>query len=114
MNKFMLFISLVLTLGYSKKLSTSCSLQRPAISLIVNGTFDGKSFGGDDWNSFQMLKENFGVELVGEASTSSAYDNDLEALKDKGSTIIWGVGFVLQEVIQQAAVLNKDVNYGSY
>ncbi|BDU62940.1 basic membrane protein A [Candidatus Borrelia fainii] len=113
MNKFIMFIFVVLAfLGCEKQSLTSKSLAKPIISLIVDGTFDDKSFGEDAWKGAQMLEGDFGVEIIGKASTSTAYASDLEDLKDKGSSIIWGVGFRLQEATEQAAALNKGVNYG--
>ncbi|AHH12402.1 Nucleoside-binding protein [Borrelia hermsii YBT] len=114
MNKFIVFIFVVLAfLGCDKKSSDSKSLKNSVISLIVDGTFDDKSFGEDAWKGAQMLEGDFGVEIVGKASTISAYASDLESLKDKGSSIIWGVGFRLQEAIERAAALNRDINYGA-
>ncbi|WP_421622775.1 BMP family protein [Borrelia sp. MN22-0132] len=113
MNKFIMFIFVVLAfLGCDKKSLTSKSLAKSIISLIVDGTFDDKSFGEDAWKGAQMLEGDFGVEIIDKASTSTAYVSDLEDLKDKGSSIIWGVGFRLQEATEQAATLNKGINYG--
>ncbi|AHH10555.1 BMP family protein [Borrelia coriaceae] len=108
-NRFIVFICVVLAfLGCDKKSLTSKSLQRPIISLIFDGTF-----GNDASNGTKMLEEDFEVEIVEKLSTSVAYASDLEALKDKGSSIVWGIGFSLQEAIEQAATLNKDINYGA-
>ncbi|AHE62709.1 BMP family protein [Borrelia parkeri] len=111
MNKFIMFIFVVLAfLSCDKK--SLISKGKPIISLVAEGTFDDKSFGEDAWNGAKMLEEDFGVEIIGKASSSAAYASDFEDLKDKGSSVIWGVGFRLQEVTEQAATLNKDVNYG--
>ncbi|AAX16893.1 BMP family lipoprotein [Borrelia hermsii] len=113
MNKYIVFIFVVLAfLGCNKKSSVSKSLENPVISLIVDGTFDDKSFGEDAWKGAQILEKDFGVEIVGKTSTISAYASDLDSLKDKSSSIIWGVGFKLQDAIERAAALNRDINYG--
>ncbi|AHH06449.1 Basic membrane protein A precursor [Borrelia crocidurae DOU] len=114
MTKFMLLICVILIfLGCSKKTSILGTSGKALISLIVDGTFDDKSFGEDAWRGAKVLEDEFEVEIVGRASTSSAYAGDLESLKDRGSDIIWGVGFRLQESIEHAALLNRDIIYGA-
>lgn len=84
MNKFIMFIFAMLAfLGCDKKSLTSKSLAKSIVSLIVDGTFDDKSFGEDAWKGAQMLEEDFGVEIIDKASTSTAYASDLEILKIK-------------------------------
>ncbi|WP_024653889.1 BMP family ABC transporter substrate-binding protein [Borrelia persica] len=114
MNKFVLLILVVLIfLGCSKKSSIFDASKKPVISLIVDGTFDDKSFGEDALRGAKILEGEFGAEIVGKASTSITYAGDLENLKDKGSDIIWGVGFRLKEAIGQSAMLNQNVHYGA-
>ncbi|AJA58548.1 BMP family ABC transporter substrate-binding protein [Borrelia miyamotoi] len=114
MNRLIVFISIVLSfVGCAKESSNSRSLNRPLISLMVDGTFEDKSFAESAWKGIQILKEDFKVDIFGKTSSSISYVSDLEALKDKGSSIIWGVGYKLQEAIEQAALLNRDMNYGA-
>ncbi|AYE36256.1 BMP family ABC transporter substrate-binding protein [Borrelia turcica IST7] len=113
MNKFIFFISFLLVFwGCSKKASTFKPLDRPLVGVLVDGGFDDKSFNESAWMGAKKLGEDFSVDILGKDSTSANYSSDLEGLKDKGSSVIWGVGYRLQEVIKQAALVNTDVNYG--
>ena len=71
-----------------------------------------KGFNESAWMGAKKLGEDFEVDILGKDSASANYASDLEGLKDKGSSVIWGVGYRLQEVIKQAALVNTDVNYG--
>ncbi|BCR21814.1 BMP family protein [Borrelia sp. HM] len=114
MHKLVLFIVIVLSfIGCVKKVSDFKSLNKPVISLIVDGVFEDKSFGESAWQGIQMLKKNFEVEVFGKDSIGKSYISDLEAFKDKGSSVIWGVGYRFQEAIEQSALLNRDIKYGA-
>nr|WP_267517876.1 nucleoside ABC transporter substrate-binding protein BmpA [Borreliella afzelii] len=83
----------------------------PKVSLIVNGTFDDKSFNESALNGVKKIKEEFEIELVLKESSTNSYLSDLEGLKDAGSNLIWLIGYRFSDVAKAVSLQNSEMKY---
>ncbi|WPM05932.1 nucleoside ABC transporter substrate-binding protein BmpA [Borreliella sinica] len=83
----------------------------PKISLIIDGTFDDKSFNESALNGIKKVKEEFEIDLVLKESSINSYLSDLEGLKDSGSNLIWLIGYRFSDVAKAASLQNPEVKY---
>ncbi|WP_210373258.1 BMP family ABC transporter substrate-binding protein, partial [Borreliella garinii] len=83
----------------------------PKVSVIVNGTFDDKSFNESALNGIKKVKEEFKIELVLKESSTNFYLSDLEGLKDAGSNLIWLIGYRFSDVAKAVSLQNSDIKY---
>ncbi|WP_210371012.1 BMP family ABC transporter substrate-binding protein, partial [Borreliella garinii] len=93
MNKILLLIWILLFcfLSCSGKGSLENGISK--VSVIIDGTFDDKSFNESALNGIKKVKEEFKIELVLKESSTNSYLSDLEGLKDAGSNLIWLIGY---------------------
>ncbi|AFU74678.1 hypothetical protein BafHLJ01_0417 [Borreliella afzelii HLJ01] len=83
----------------------------PKVSLIVDGTFDDKSFNESALNGVKKIKEEFEIELVLKESSTNSYLSDLEGLKDAGSNLIWLIGYRFSDVAKAVSLQNSEMKY---
>ncbi|MBB6043565.1 nucleoside ABC transporter substrate-binding protein BmpA (plasmid) [Borreliella yangtzensis] len=83
----------------------------PKISVIVDGTFDDKSFNESALSGVKKIKEKFAVEFVLKESSASSYLSDLEGLKDAGSNLIWLIGYRFSDVAKTVSLQNSETKY---
>ncbi len=83
----------------------------PKVSVIVNGTFDDKSFNESALNGIKKVKEEFKIELVLKESSTNSYLSDLEGLKDAGSNLIWLIGYRFSDVAKAVSLQNSEIKY---
>ncbi|WKC90768.1 nucleoside ABC transporter substrate-binding protein BmpA [Borreliella carolinensis] len=81
------------------------------VSLIIDGTFDDKSFNESALNGAKKVKEEFKIELVLKESSANSYLSDLEGLKDAGSDLIWLIGYRFSDVAKAVSLQNSDMKY---
>ncbi|PNL87876.1 nucleoside ABC transporter substrate-binding protein BmpA [Borreliella burgdorferi] len=111
MNKILLLILLESIVFLSCSGKGSLGSEIPKVSLIIDGTFDDKSFNESALNGVKKVKEEFKIELVLKESSSNSYLSDLEGLKDAGSDLIWLIGYRFSDVAKVAALQNPDMKY---
>ncbi|WKC75194.1 nucleoside ABC transporter substrate-binding protein BmpA [Borreliella yangtzensis] len=83
----------------------------PKVSVIIDGTFDDKSFNESALNGIKKVKEEFKVEFILKESSSNSYLSDLEGLKDTGSNLIWLIGYRFSDVAKVVSLQNSEVKY---
>ncbi|WKC89902.1 nucleoside ABC transporter substrate-binding protein BmpA [Borreliella finlandensis] len=111
MNKILLLILLESIIFLSCSGKGSLGSEIPKVSLIIDGTFDDKSFNESALNGVKKVKEEFKIDLVLKESSSNSYLSDLEGLKDAGSNLIWLIGYRFSDVAKAASLQNSDMKY---
>ncbi|WNY69528.1 nucleoside ABC transporter substrate-binding protein BmpA [Borreliella andersonii] len=111
MNKLLLLILFDSIIFLSCSGKGSLESEIPKVSLIIDGTFDDKSFNESALNGVKKVKEEFKIELVLKESSSNSYLSDLEGLKDAGSDLIWLIGYRFSDVAKAASLQNSDMKY---
>ncbi|AJA90204.1 membrane protein [Borreliella chilensis] len=81
------------------------------VSLIIDGTFDDKSFNESAFNGAKKVKEEFNIDLVLKESSTNSYLSDLEGLKDAGSNLIWLIGYKFSDVAKAVSLQNPEMKY---
>nr|CAA57236.1 bmpA(p39,ORF1) [Borreliella burgdorferi] len=111
MNKILLLILFegVIFLSCSGKSGLESGI--PKVSLVIDGTFDDKSFNESALNGVKKLKEEFEIELVLKESSTNSYLSDLEGLKDAGSNLIWLIGYKFSDVAKAVSLQNSEMKY---
>ncbi|WP_419253451.1 nucleoside ABC transporter substrate-binding protein BmpA [Borreliella afzelii] len=111
MNKLLLLILFegVIFLSCSGKSGLESGI--PKVSLVIDGTFDDKSFNESALNGVKKLKEEFKIELVLKESSTNSYLSDLEGLKDAGSNLIWLIGYKFSDVAKAVSLQNSEMKY---
>lgn len=76
------------------------------------GGFDDQSFNQAGFEGLQMAEAELGVEINTIESASEAdFGPNVESLVADGCTYIIGVGFLLEQAIEDAAVANPDLHF---
>nr|WP_267507494.1 nucleoside ABC transporter substrate-binding protein BmpA [Borreliella afzelii] len=111
MNKLLLLILFegVIFLSCSGKSGLESGI--PKVSLVIDGTFDDKSFNESALNGVKKIKEEFEIELVLKESSTNSYLSDLEGLKDAGSNLIWLIGYKFSDVAKAVSLQNSEMKY---
>ncbi|QFI14508.1 nucleoside ABC transporter substrate-binding protein BmpA [Borrelia sp. CA_690] len=111
MNKLLLLILFesVIFLACSGKGSLESGI--PKLSLMIDGTFDDKSFNESALNGIKKVKEEFKIELILKESSANSYLSDLEGLKDASSDLIWLIGYRFSDVAKAVSLQNPEVKY---
>ncbi|WP_210382005.1 BMP family ABC transporter substrate-binding protein, partial [Borreliella garinii] len=111
MNKILLLIWILLFcfLSCSGKDSLESGISK--VSVIIDGTFDDKSFNESALNGIKKVKEEFKIELVLKESSTNSYLSDLEGLKDAGSNLIWLIGYKFSDVAKAVSLQNSEIKY---
>lgn len=81
------------------------------VSLMVDGAFDDKGFNESSSNAMKKLKADFNINIIEKSSTGNSYLGDIANLEDGNSSLIWGVGFRLSDILLQRASENVSINY---
>jgi len=108
--------TLVLMLGMVMLLSTALTAfagdpMRVAMVTDVGGVND-RSFNQNVWEGLQMAERDLGMTVSYLQSNQEAdYVPNLESLLDAECGLIFGVGFMLQEAVMEAAKDNPETNY---
>lgn len=77
-----------------------------------SGGFDDQSFNQSGAEGMRAAEQNLGVEIVLVESQSDAdYATNVGGLVQQGCDLTIGVGFLLEDAIQQAAEENPDTNF---
>ncbi|AJA90206.1 membrane protein [Borreliella chilensis] len=103
---FLIFLFIVACSGSNDSKSAS-----KTVSLIVDGAFDDKGFNESSSKALRKLKRDFNINIIEKSSTGNSHLGDIVNLEDGNSSLIWGVGFRLSDVILQRADENFSVNY---
>ena len=76
------------------------------------GGFDDQSFNQSGKEGMDSAKEEFGIDTTEvESQADTDYNNNVNNLVSEGCSITIGVGFLLEDAIQQAADANPESNF---
>ena len=76
------------------------------------GGVNDQSFNQSAWEGLQTAQKDMGIEAKYiESKQEAEYGPNLEILADEGHDLIWGVGFMLQSAVMDAAAKNPDTMY---
>lgn len=76
------------------------------------GGIHDQSFNESAWDGLQKAAEDFGIEVdYAESQQTADYAPNFETLLDADNDLIWGIGFMLADALEEAALANPDVNY---
>lgn len=116
MKKLIIFglISLLITgvLGIAcKKGSKSKSSMKIGMVTDTGGVND-QSFNQSAWEGLQRAGKDFGADVNFKESKQDAdYAPNFETLIDDGDDLIWGIGFLMGDVVEQTAKANPDKKF---
>ena len=106
---FILIIGVML--AACKKGSEKGSGMKVAMVTDTGGVND-QSFNQSAWEGLQRAGEDFGVEVNFKESKQDAdYAPNFETLIDDGNDLVWGIGFLMGDVIEQTAKANPDKKF---
>lgn len=84
---------------------------RMAMVTDVGGVND-QSFNESAWNGHKMAEAELGFEVnYVESQQDADYEQNLETLLDAGNDLIWGIGFMMEDAILEAAEFNPEQKY---
>lgn len=88
------------------------SALKMAMVTDVGGVND-QSFNESAWNGHKKAEAELGFEVsYAESRQDSDYEPNLVSLLDAGNDLIWGIGFMMGDVIKESADFNPDQKYG--
>lgn len=83
------------------------------IAMVTDtGGVNDQSFNQSAWEGLQRAGEELGVEVSYlESDQEADYAPNLDTLYDNGNDLIWGIGFMMADAVEEAAMTNMDANY---
>ncbi|QGQ20053.1 BMP family ABC transporter substrate-binding protein [Cellulomonas sp. JZ18] len=76
------------------------------------GGFDDASFNESGYQGLERAQEELGIEIkTAESADPSQYTQNVDSMVQQGCDLIIGVGFALEDAIQEAAEANTDVEF---
>lgn len=111
------FLAMVLVIG----LLAGCAPKAPApapqgdqpapeeqplkIAMVTDvGGVNDRSFNQSAWEGLQKAKNDLGIEANYQESKQEAdYETNIETLVDQGNDLVWGIGFLMANTIEEAA-----------
>lgn len=76
------------------------------------GGVNDQSFNQSAWEGLTRAQEELGLSASYlESSQEADYASNLDAMYDNGNQLIWGIGFMMADQIEEAAMTNPDANY---
>lgn len=85
---------------------------RMAMVTDVGGVND-QSFNESAWRGHEKAKSELGFDVnYAESKQDSDYEPNLVSLLDAGNDLIWGIGFMMGDVMKEAAEFNPEQKYG--
>ncbi len=88
------------------------SVDYTACMVSDQGGFDDQSFNQAGYEGLVQAEEELGVEGVEvESSSDTDYGPNIDTLVNQNCDLIFGVGFLLEDPIQEAADANPDTNF---
>ena len=77
-----------------------------------SGGWDDKSFNQSGREGLDKAKEDFGIEeALAESADDSDFGPNVDNMVQQGCDLTFGVGFLLEDALQEAAEANTDMNF---
>lgn len=110
MRKISLLLVLVLLLSFS--LVVQADEFKAAMVTDVGGLGD-QSFNDAAYRGLEQAKDEFGIEItVVESSTMSDYVPNLSSLAEQGYDIVWAIGFLMTDALDEVAQMYPNTTFG--
>ena len=113
-KRISVFLAMVLVLG----LIAGCAPKAPApapetpapveqavkIAMVTDvGGVNDRSFNQSAWEGLQRAKNDLGVEVnYLESRQEADYETNIETLVDQGNELVWGIGYLMGNTIEEA------------
>lgn len=77
------------------------------------GGLGDQSFNDAAWRGLQLAKDDLGIEItVVESSTMTDYVPNLTTLAEQDYDMVWAIGFLMTDALEQVATMYPDVTFG--
>ncbi|MGC5629402.1 BMP family lipoprotein [Georgenia sp. Z1344] len=92
--------------------ATGASSDTTACMVSDQGGFDDQSFNQSGAEGLQEAVDTYGIgQILVESQTDADYTQNVDSLISQGCNLVFGVGFLLENAIEQAANDNPDVSF---
>jgi len=106
-----LILSLVLVLVLS--LGVAAAAAPKSVMVTDVGGLGDQSFNDAAWRGLNRAKEELGVDIaVVESSMMTDYEPNLSNLAESGADLIWAVGFLMTDAVENVASLYPNTKFG--
>jgi len=106
-----LILSLVLVLVLS--LGVAAVAAPKSVMVTDVGGLGDQSFNDAAWRGLNRAKEELGVDIaVVESSMMTDYEPNLSNLAESGADLIWAVGFLMTDAVENVASLYPNTKFG--
>ena len=76
------------------------------------GGINDQSFNTSSWQGMSEFAKRTGAKArYAESTQASDYSVNIDRLADENCNLIWGIGFPLADIVEQAAKTNPELNY---
>ena len=84
-----------------------------AVAMVTDvGGVNDQSFNQSAWEGLQRFEDEYGARVsYAESGQGSDYGPNLETVYDADNDLIWGIGFLMADAINEAATVNPNQNY---
>ena len=108
----LLILSLVLALVLTAGLTAGAAPIKSVMVTDVGGLGD-QSFNDAAWRGLKRAEEELGVTIgVVESTMMTDYEPNLANLAESGADLIWAVGFLMTDAVDNIAPLYPDIKFG--
>ncbi|MFO7814142.1 MAG: BMP family ABC transporter substrate-binding protein [Halanaerobiales bacterium] len=114
MKKLSLFIIVALTLTLVMGFTSIGLAQEFKVGMVTDvGGLGDESFNDSAWRGLQRAEEDFDVEInVIESNTMTDYTPNLSSLAEQGYDMVWGIGYLFTDSMEEVASMYPDVKFG--
>lgn len=88
-------------------------LEELMVAMVTDtGGVNDQSFNQSAWEGLSRAGSELGIAVSYlESSQEADYVPNLDTLYDNGNALVWGIGFMMADAVEEAAVTNPDANY---
>lgn len=107
--------NLILTLVLALVLSSAVMAAAAPKAVMVTdvGGLGDQSFNDAAWRGLGRAKDELGVEIsVVESGMMTDYEPNLSNLAESGADLIWAVGFLMTDAVENIAPMYPDIKFG--
>ncbi|GIG40368.1 BMP family lipoprotein [Cellulomonas phragmiteti] len=92
--------------------TTAAGVDFTACMVSDEGGFDDASFNESGYAGLERAQEELGIEIkTAESTDPSQYTQNVDSMVQQGCNLIIGVGFALEDAIQEGAEANPDIEF---
>ena len=92
--------------------TTAAGVDFTACMVSDEGGFDDASFNESGFEGLERAKDELGIEIkTAESTDPGQYTQNVDSMVQQGCNLIIGVGFALEDAIQEGAEANPDIEF---